>query len=128
MYVTILDSGTNLHHTRAAAGYLIEPDHPFLLDFGPRTLTNLLRGKGDRNSVEQIFFTHHHADHVADFIPFFFDAVITSKMNPSSSTRNALRIFGQLEHARCLEVSFAHFRRSQHHPFLGTLGTSEKFL
>ncbi|HHZ83678.1 MAG TPA: MBL fold metallo-hydrolase [Nitrospirales bacterium] len=94
MHVTILGSGTNLHPVRAAAGYLIETDHPFLLDFGPRTLMNLLCTKVDRHNIEHLFFTHHHADHVADFIPFFFDTIITAKMSPSSSTRNALNIFG----------------------------------
>jgi ribonuclease BN (tRNA processing enzyme) len=94
MHITILGSGTNLHPTRAAAGYLIQTDHTFLLDFGPRTLTNLLRTKVDRHAIEYLFFTHHHADHVADFIPFFFDTVITAKMTPSSSTRKGLNIFG----------------------------------
>ena len=94
MQLTILGSGTNLHPTRAGAGYLIEADHVFLLDFGPRTLTNLLRINVDRHVIEHLLFTHHHADHVADFIPFFFDTVITAKMTPSSSARKGLNIFG----------------------------------
>ena len=35
MRLTILGSGTNIHPTRAAAGYLVRTDHTILLDFGP---------------------------------------------------------------------------------------------
>ena len=31
--LTVLGSGTNVHPTRAAAGYLIQTDQTFLLDF-----------------------------------------------------------------------------------------------
>ena len=70
--VTVLGSGTNVHPTRAAAGYLIQTDQIFLLDFGPRTLTNLINSGVDRHRVTHILFSHFHADHFADFIPFFF--------------------------------------------------------
>lgn len=79
MHVTILGSGTNLHPTRAAAGYLVETDHAFLLDFGPRTLSNLLKTGFDRHQLRYLLFTHYHADHFSDFIPFFFDAVCHSQ-------------------------------------------------
>jgi ribonuclease BN (tRNA processing enzyme) len=79
MRVTVLGSGTNLHPTRAAAGYLVRTDHVFLLDFGPRTLTNLIESGADRHTITHILFSHFHADHFADFVPFFFDAVIYCK-------------------------------------------------
>ena len=79
MYITILGSGTNLHPSRAAAGYLVETDHAFLVDFGPGTLKNLTHTDIDRHSIDHLFFTHHHPDHLSDFIPFFFDAVNISK-------------------------------------------------
>ena len=79
MQVTILGSGTNLHPKRAAAGYLVQTDHPFLIDFGPRTLSNLMKTKVDRHRIRYILFTHFHADHFSDFITFFFDAVCQSK-------------------------------------------------
>ncbi len=79
MKLTILGSGTNLHPKRAAAGYLVQTDHPLLLDFGPRTLSNLIKTGIDRHRIAHILFTHFHADHFSDFITFFFDAVFFSR-------------------------------------------------
>jgi len=79
MRLTILGSGTNLHPRRAAAGYLVETDQPLLLDFGPRTLTNLIRSGTDRHRIRYLLFSHFHADHFSDFITFFFDAVYYSR-------------------------------------------------
>ncbi len=80
MRLTILGSGTNMHPRRAAAGYLVETDRPLLLDLGPRTLSNLLRTKVDRHRITTLLFSHFHADHFSDFITFYFDAVIHSKL------------------------------------------------
>ena len=80
MRLTILGSGTNMHPHRAAAGYLIETDHPFLMDLGPRTLANLLKTRVDRHRITYLLFSHFHADHFSDFITFYFDAVIYSKL------------------------------------------------
>lgn len=79
MRLTILGSGTNVHPSRAAAGYLIRTDRTFLLDFGPRTLPNLIKTGVDRHRITHILFSHFHADHFSDFIPFFFDAVYHAK-------------------------------------------------
>lgn len=79
MRLTILGSGTNVHPKRAAAGYLVQTDRPFLLDFGPRTLVNLIRSGIDRHQIRYLLFSHFHADHFSDFITFFFDAVYHSK-------------------------------------------------
>ena len=79
MRLTILGSGTNLHPTRAAAGYLVRTDQTLLLDFGPRTLSNLLKTGVDRHSITHILFSHFHADHFSDFITFYFDALIYTK-------------------------------------------------
>ena len=78
MQVTILGSGTNLHPTRAAAGYLIQTDAPIVLDFGPRTLSNLLKTGLDRHTIQYLLFTYYHADHFSDFLTFFFDAICHS--------------------------------------------------
>ena len=83
MQVTVLGSGTNLHPRRAAAGYLIQTSHPFLIDFGPRTLTNLIKTGFNRHRLEYLLFTHYHADHFSDFITFFFDAVCYSRYTAS---------------------------------------------
>lgn len=79
MRLTILGSGTNVHPTRAASGYLVRTDQTILLDFGPRTLMNLIKAGVDRNRITHILFSHFHADHFSDFITFFFDAVIFTR-------------------------------------------------
>lgn len=79
MRLTILGSGTNVHPTRAAAGYLVQTDQTMVLDFGPRTLRNLITSGVDRHQVTHLLFSHFHADHFSDFITFFFDALIYTK-------------------------------------------------
>ncbi|MGH7260278.1 MAG: MBL fold metallo-hydrolase [Nitrospiraceae bacterium] len=79
MTLTILGSGTNVHPTRAAAGYLVRTDQLLLFDFGPRTLKNLMKLGVNRHKIRHILFSHFHADHFADFVHFFFDAVFYSK-------------------------------------------------
>src|SRR5579885_1876276 len=75
MRLTILGSGTNVHPTRAAAGYLVQTDQTLLLDLGPRTLMNLIRTGVDRHRLTHLLFSHFHADHFSDFITFSFDEV-----------------------------------------------------
>lgn len=91
MRLTVLGSGTNMHPTRAAAGYLVETDQVLLFDFGPRTLMNLLKVGGNRHRLRHLFLTHHHTDHFADFFTFFFDAVIHAKL---VAPRPALTVYG----------------------------------
>lgn len=79
MRFVILGSGTNVHPTRAAAGYLVQTDQLLLLDFGPRTLKNLMALGVNRHRIRHILFSHFHADHFADFVHFFFDAVFHSR-------------------------------------------------
>src|SRR5437899_11991098 len=91
MRLTVLGSGTNVHPTRAAAGYLVETDQLLRFDFGPRTLMNLIKVGADRHRVQHLFITHHHTDHFADFLPFFFDAVFHAKF---VAPRPGLTIYG----------------------------------
>jgi ribonuclease BN (tRNA processing enzyme) len=105
MRVTVLGSGTNLHHTRAAAGYLVRTDHPILLDFGPRTLMNLLRTGVNRHRIEHVLFSHFHADHFSDFITFFFDAMIYTKYQ--GGRRPPLTIIGPRGTTRLFRALFA---------------------
>lgn len=91
MLLTILGSGTNVHPTRAAAGYLVQTDQLLMVDFGPRTLANLMKTGADRHQIRYLLFSHYHADHFSDFIPFFFDAVYYSKF---VSMRPSLTILG----------------------------------
>src|SRR2546426_9821771 len=91
MRLTVLGSGTNVHPARAAAGYLVETNQLLLFDFGPRTLMNLIKVGADRHRLRHIFFTHHHTDHFADFLTFFFDAVVHAKF---VAPRPGLTIYG----------------------------------
>ena len=91
MKLTILGSGSNVHPTRAAAGYVLQTDQPLLLDFGPRTLANLMKTGVNRHQIQNILFSHFHADHFSDFITFFFDAVYYSRF---VGKRGDLRIVG----------------------------------
>src|SRR3989442_15985 len=91
MRLTVLGSGTNVHPVRAAAGYLVETAQVLLFAFGPRTLMNLIKVGADRHRLRHIFFTHHHTDHFADFLTFFFDAVVHAKF---VAPRPGLTIYG----------------------------------
>jgi ribonuclease BN (tRNA processing enzyme) len=104
--ITILGSGTNIHPTRAAAGYLFFTDRPILLDLGPRTLSNLLQTPVDRHTIQHILFTHYHADHFSDFIPYYFDAVCQSKF---VAVRPGLTIYGPPGTKRLFQTIFRTF-------------------
>ena len=118
MKVTILGSGTNMHPTRAAAGYLFRTDRPILLDFGPRTLSNLLKTGIDRHTIQHLLFTHYHADHFSDFIPFFFDAICYSKFE---RLRPPLTIFGPPGTKRVFRGMFKTFPNFSEFPFRVTI-------
>ncbi len=118
MKVTILGSGTNLHPTRAAAGYLIQTDRPILLDFGPRTLSNLLKTDVDRHTIQYLLFTHYHTDHFSDFLTFFFDAICHSNF---STIRPDLTIYGPPGTKRLFRSMFRAFPNWSDPPFQVTL-------
>ena len=113
--LTILGSGTNVHPSRAAAGYLVETDQTLLLDFGPRTLMNLIKSGADRHRVSHILFSHFHADHFSDFITFFFDAVIHCKFE--EGTRPPLTLIGPPGTRRILSTIFQTFPSFDGAPF-----------
>ena len=115
MRVTILGSGTNVHPARAAAGYLIRTDQTLVLDFGPRTLMNLIKSGVDRHRVTHVLFSHFHADHFSDFITFFFDAVIYAKYE--SGRRPDLTLIGPRGTIRLLKTIMASFPSFASAPF-----------
>lgn len=106
MQLTILGSGTNVHPKRAAAGYLVQTDQVFLLDFGPRTLHNLMKTGVDRHQIRYIFFSHFHADHFSDFITFFFDTAFYSR---HIGKRPDLAIFGPRGTKRIIDTMLSTF-------------------
>ena len=105
MRLTILGSGTNIHPSRAAAGYLVRTDHTMLLDFGPRTLSNLLKTGVNRHRITHILFSHYHADHFSDFITYFFDAMIFTKYQ--GGTRPPLTVIGPHGTKKFFQTLFA---------------------
>ena len=115
MRLTILGSGTNVHPTRAAAGYLVRTDQYILLDFGPRTLMNLIKTGVDRHRITHILFSHFHADHFSDFITFFFDAVIHNKYG--GGHRPGMTLIGPKGTVRLLQSIMRNFPSFSPAPF-----------
>jgi len=115
MRLTILGSGTNVHPSRAAAGYLVRTDQTLLFDFGPRTLMNLVKTGVNRHRITHILLSHFHADHFSDFITFFFDAVIYSKYE--GGQRPDLTVIGPRGSKRILETIMATFPSFSRPPF-----------
>jgi len=115
MRVTILGSGTNVHRSRAAAGYLVRTDQTLVLDFGPRTLMNLIKSGVDRHRITHVLFSHFHADHFSDFITFFFDAVIHAKYE--GGRRPDMTLIGPRGTVRLLKTIMASFPSFSSAPF-----------
>ncbi len=74
MKITILGSGTAFPDlNRNSAGVLIENEGIYsLVDFGYGNVHQLLRLGISYRNLDQIFFTHHHPDHMCDLIYFLF--------------------------------------------------------
>jgi ribonuclease BN (tRNA processing enzyme) len=80
--VVILGSGSALPQIgRANACYFVQTDLPLLLDFGPGALMNMLHAGIDRSQIGHLLWTHLHADHISEFVPFFFHETCYSKIN-----------------------------------------------
>src|SRR4029079_705920 len=116
MRLTILGSGTNLHPTRAAAGYLVRTDQLLLLDFGPRTLMNLLRSGANRHRITHILFSHYHADHFSDFVTYLFDEMIFTKFE--GGVRPPLTVMGPRGTGRLFRTMFGMLPGFDQAPFL----------
>jgi len=73
MEFIVLGSGTLIPtKKRNASGYLLKyKDENIVFDFGAGTLKSLLNFDVDYNSIDYIFLTHNHPDHVADLVPLF---------------------------------------------------------
>ena len=71
MKVTILGSGTGIPSLqRNAAGYLLEvAGLECLIDCGSGTLLRLERVQKSHRSLDAVFFTHTHVDHIGDLMP-----------------------------------------------------------
>jgi ribonuclease BN (tRNA processing enzyme) len=115
MRLTILGSGTNVHPARAAAGYLVQTDQLILLDFGPRTLMNLVKSGVNRRRITHILFSHYHADHFSDFVTYLFDEIIFAKFE--GGTRPPLTVMGPPGTSRLFRTIFGMLPGFDHPPF-----------
>jgi len=89
--IVILGSGAARPQLgRANASYFIQTDLPLLFDFGPGALMNMLHAGIDRSQLGHLFWSHLHADHISEFIPFFFHEMCHSQ----NQTRGDLVLFG----------------------------------
>lgn len=90
MKLTILGSGTAAPMLdRNCSGYLLEvDDNKLLFDSGAGTIRRLLEQKVDLFSIEHIFYTHLHNDHINDL-----GAVIWNN-NYGGIRKKALNLYG----------------------------------
>ena len=70
---------------RACPSFLL--DDSILFDIGPGSLRNLRISNVNLDSIQSLFISHTHADHVADLIPFLWAAEIDRR-------REALTVYG----------------------------------
>jgi ribonuclease BN (tRNA processing enzyme) len=74
MEILVLGSGTVTPSLeRNAAGLLIRTSRlTVLVDIGPGIMRRLCEAHVDTKSIDAIFITHFHPDHVSDLVPFLF--------------------------------------------------------
>jgi ribonuclease BN (tRNA processing enzyme) len=92
MRLTVLGSGTCVPSLkRNAPGALLEAaDQKLLVDCGSGTLLQLERAGGSYRTVDAVFITHTHPDHVTDLVPLLHALDHT----PDFERTRSLRIVG----------------------------------
>lgn len=92
MEITIIGSGTCVPSLRRASPAILVAagPHNFLLDSGPGTLRQMLRAGITINDIDAIVYSHFHADHIADLVPFLFAA----QYSPGAGRTKNLTIMG----------------------------------
>lgn len=100
MEITLLATGTPvpLIERGGTALLLTVEGRQILIDCGPKTVHRLLENETDIGNIEELFFTHQHIDHNADF----FDFAISSW----GMDREALTIYGPAGTERLLEALY----------------------
>ncbi len=90
--LTILGSGTcSLTLNRSMASYHLFLDgEAALVDIGAGSLRRMLESGLDYKSIETIFISHFHIDHIADFVPFLW----ATKYAPGKARKSGLRVIG----------------------------------
>jgi ribonuclease BN (tRNA processing enzyme) len=90
--LTLLGTGTcQIEYERRASSVLLELDGQYILfDCGHGVVQRLLEVGVQHNELHHIVFSHFHADHVSDIIPFL-QAGAYSRRNPRT---NDVHIYG----------------------------------
>ncbi len=93
MKLTILGSGTTVpSKERAAPGYLLDVgDKLYLIDSGEGTKRRIAEAKRDFSSIDGIFYTHTHVDHVAEL-----PAILWAYNWKEQARKRDLHIFGPI--------------------------------
>ena len=103
MKLTILGSGTSVPHpARAASAYWLETSKGLLLlDMGADTAHRMAQERLDWPSLDSIWISHFHLDHMGGLTPFLFGL----KWAPQTQNRTKpLRIFGPQGLRRVVEA------------------------
>jgi len=89
MKLTILGSGTAVPRiNRNMSGYLLEiGNEKILFDSGPGTIRQLLKLKVKIPSIDNIFYTHFHPDHITDLLGILV-------VNHSNNFKGSLNLHG----------------------------------
>ncbi|HZM97872.1 MAG TPA: ribonuclease Z [Pyrinomonadaceae bacterium] len=103
MKLTILGSGTSVPHpARTASAYWLETSNGLLLlDMGSDTAHRMAQEQLDWPSLDAIWISHFHLDHMGGLTPFLFGL----KWSPQTQDRTKpLRIFGPEGLRRIIEA------------------------
>ncbi len=92
MELILLGSGTGVpRRERAYPGHVLKVNgKTILLDTGPGTVRRALEVGVDYRDVDAVFYTHLHADHAIDLVPFLF----ATKHTPGFVRRRPLALVG----------------------------------
>lgn len=74
MILTVLGSGTcELAAEKSSPAYLVRAGgYSLMLDMGQGSLRRLMQAGQEPAGLDAVLFSHHHPDHMADFIPLLF--------------------------------------------------------
>ncbi len=87
--------------------YVTHHDFRFLVDIGSGALQKLMRVGGDPSSLDAVFLTHAHVDHIGDLLPLLFGIAVGTIRRKSP-----LVIYGSeetLRYAHALGDAFAYW-------------------
>lgn len=92
MDLTILGSGTGVPSLeRSSPGYLLTTsDSAYLIDCGSGTLRQLIRAGTTHETLDGVFITHTHPDHIGDLIPL----IHALKATPTFRRHSPLQLYG----------------------------------